>query len=103
MISTPFFFRPYLHATPRLPKPDAMSARQSPLQEVSQVLAKNLAGNEFDGVERILPATPEQEALVADMLRSQFRQYYNHDVVRLFDGTDAAKLRRSWQMVSIKE
>jgi NRPS condensation-like uncharacterized protein/aryl carrier-like protein len=50
-------------------------------------------------VERILPATPGQEGMVADMLRSDFEQYFNHDVLLLQDDVDVEKLRHAWETV----
>ena len=50
-------------------------------------------------IERILPATSSQEALIAEMLRSGFKEYYNHDVVRLGDGVDLRRLRDAWQTI----
>ena len=50
-------------------------------------------------VEKILPATPLQEALIADMIRSDLKEYYNHDIMVLRTDTDLSKLRAAWQTV----
>jgi amino acid adenylation domain-containing protein len=50
-------------------------------------------------VERILPATPSQEALIAEMIRSEFREYYNHDVLRLAPNVDLERLQDAWKEV----
>jgi amino acid adenylation domain-containing protein len=50
-------------------------------------------------VERILPATPSQEALVSEMIRSDFHQYYNHDVLRLGREVDLERLLLAWESV----
>ncbi|KAI6829033.1 peptide synthetase [Hortaea werneckii] len=50
-------------------------------------------------VERVLPATPHQEALIADMLRSDMTDYYNHDIVRVELGVDVQRLQKAWQTV----
>ena len=50
-------------------------------------------------IERILPATPNQEALIVDMYRSELREYFNHDVLRLRPETDLRRLKRAWQTV----
>ncbi|KAH9826478.1 Nonribosomal peptide synthetase [Teratosphaeria destructans] len=50
-------------------------------------------------VEKILPATPSQEALVAEMLKSDWHDYYNHDVLRLAAGVDVERLKKAWQSV----
>jgi amino acid adenylation domain-containing protein len=47
-------------------------------------------------VERIMPATPSQEALIAEMVRSEFREYYNHDVLRLAPDVDLERLQQAW-------
>jgi aryl carrier-like protein len=48
-------------------------------------------------VERIMPATPSQEALIAEMVRSEFREYYNHDVLRLAPDVDLERLQNAWE------
>ncbi|KAK6428050.1 NRPS protein, partial [Oleoguttula sp. CCFEE 5521] len=50
-------------------------------------------------IERILPCTPLQEGLVAEMLRSDLREYYNHDVLHLFPDIDVQRLLAAWQTV----
>ena len=50
-------------------------------------------------VERILSATPHQEGLLAEMLRSDLREYFNHDVLRLTPETDLDRLQAAWQTV----
>ena len=50
-------------------------------------------------IERMLPATSSQEAIIADMLRSEFRQYFNHDILRLDRDLDLDRLKASWQTV----
>ncbi|KAF2764184.1 peptide synthetase [Teratosphaeria nubilosa] len=50
-------------------------------------------------VEKILPATPSQEALVAEMLKSDWHYYYNHDVLRLAPDVDIERLKKAWQSV----
>ncbi|KAH7041934.1 hypothetical protein B0J12DRAFT_762382 [Macrophomina phaseolina] len=50
-------------------------------------------------VERILPATPLQEAMIAEMLSSDFQHYFNHDVLKLAPGVNLEKLKQSWLSV----
>ena len=50
-------------------------------------------------VERIMPATPSQEALIAEMIRSEFREYYNHDILRLSPDVDPERLQQAWEEV----
>jgi len=41
------------------------------------------AGPRFPDVEAILPPTPLQDSMVAEMIHSRFRTYFNHDVLEL--------------------
>ena len=76
-------------------------ATTNKLEELEQYLSDSLRPtlSKNADIERILPATPNQEALIADLLRSDFREYYNHDVLLLQPHTDVSKLRDAWQMV----
>ncbi|KAJ5918982.1 hypothetical protein N7466_009925 [Penicillium verhagenii] len=51
------------------------------------------------GVCRVLPATPIQEAMVAEMTASGYQHYYNHEVLKLEPHVDCAKLREAWKIV----
>lgn len=41
---------------------------------------------------RVLPLTPLQEAMVAEMITSDFERYFNHDVLHLAPGTDVDRI-----------
>ena len=69
------------------------------LRRQLETIASDLYAGDPQGVETILPATPTQEALVADMYRTELREYFNHDVLRLRSGTDIEKLKHAWQTV----
>lgn len=69
-------------------------------EQLSEAMSSFAAGDHH--VERILPATPSQEALVAEMHRSDFREYYNHDVLRLASAVDVKRLEMAWQSVMDK-
>ncbi|GAB1738581.1 hypothetical protein NU219Hw_g3383t1 [Hortaea werneckii] len=71
------------------------------LDNLSTRLAESLErnGHSLKSVERVLPATPHQEALIADMLRSDMSDYYNHDVLQIESGVDVQRLQRAWQTV----
>ena len=71
------------------------------LQDTSQRLRKHLndTGYDLTEVEEVLPTTPLQEAMVAEMIRSGYRRYYNHDVLRLESGVDLDRLLRAWKTV----
>ncbi|KAK0662353.1 Hydroxamate-type ferrichrome siderophore peptide synthetase [Lasiodiplodia hormozganensis] len=57
---------------------------------------RNVGGKYLENVERILPATPLQEAMVAEMLSSEFHHYFNHDVLKLASGVDIEKMKQAW-------
>jgi amino acid adenylation domain-containing protein len=50
-------------------------------------------------IERILPLTPLQEAMVAEMLSSEYKRYFNHDVLKIPQNTDMRRLQEAWNMV----
>ena len=53
-----------------------------------------------DEVEEVLPTTALQEAMVAEMVNSQFKHYYNHDVLQIQPGTDIEQLKKAWETVA---
>lgn len=55
--------------------------------------------NDLGLIEDVLPATPLQEALVAEMRASHFKNYFNHDVLQLRTGTDLLRLEEAWSQV----
>ncbi|PGH30054.1 hypothetical protein GX50_07184 [[Emmonsia] crescens] len=56
-------------------------------------------GCDLAQIENILPATPLQEAMVAEMVVSDFSRYFNHDVLEIQDYVDIDKLKGAWQKV----
>jgi amino acid adenylation domain-containing protein len=50
-------------------------------------------------IEDVVPVTPLQEAMVAEMVASELARYYNFDVLKLSPGTDIARLRTAWTQV----
>ncbi|OJD13322.1 hypothetical protein AJ78_06213 [Emergomyces pasteurianus Ep9510] len=56
-------------------------------------------GYDLDQIEQILPATPLQEAMVAEMVASEFKRYFNHDLLELNGNVDVDKLKGAWQKV----
>ncbi|KAI7012005.1 peptide synthetase, partial [Hortaea werneckii] len=76
-------------------------AEANRLSNLSTKFAESAGRNGYgsESVERVLPATPHQEALIADMLRSDMTDYYNHDVLRIDSGVDVQRLQRAWQTV----
>lgn len=52
-----------------------------------------------EGACRVLPATPIQEAMVAEMSASAYRHYYNHEVLQLEPHVDLTRLQEGWKAV----
>jgi aryl carrier-like protein len=50
-------------------------------------------------VEDILPATPLQDAMFAEMINSDFTRYFNHDVLKLPLDIDVEKLEHAWKLI----
>ncbi|KAJ5310521.1 uncharacterized protein N7443_002982 [Penicillium atrosanguineum] len=51
------------------------------------------------GASRILPATPIQEAMMAEMSASEYQHYYNHDILKIEPHVDVTKLQEAWRAV----
>ncbi|KAK3948700.1 hypothetical protein QBC32DRAFT_380334 [Pseudoneurospora amorphoporcata] len=54
---------------------------------------------EHSDAQAILPATPLQDGMVAEMIHSDFQLYFNHDIMEVEPHVDMTKLKRAWQMV----
>jgi amino acid adenylation domain-containing protein len=48
---------------------------------------------------RVLPATPIQEAMVAEIAASGYKHYYNHEILQLEPEVDIEKLGQAWKAV----
>ncbi|KAI3109232.1 hypothetical protein CBS147333_5862 [Penicillium roqueforti] len=48
---------------------------------------------------RVLPATPIQEAMIAEMCASGYKHYYNHEILELEPDVDIEKMERAWRAV----
>ncbi|KAL1311274.1 hypothetical protein AAFC00_001462 [Neodothiora populina] len=62
-------------------------------------LLTEYAGRSTSGsslIERVLPASPMQEALVSEMIKSGHNAYFNHDVLKISESIDIADLARAW-------
>lgn len=76
--------------------------KESRLQQLEQQLPNCVSFAESSDktqVECIMPATPSQEALISEMVRSDFHEYYNHDVLRLQHDVDLKRLANAWEVV----
>ncbi|KAF6832271.1 peptide synthetase, partial [Colletotrichum plurivorum] len=83
-------------------KPSTREAnQQSDLEELKTKLWKAVSSTRFEPqqVDTVLPPTPLQESMVADMLQSDFEQYFNHDVLELSDNLNIDVFERAWQKV----
>ncbi|KAJ9649489.1 hypothetical protein H2199_000264 [Coniosporium tulheliwenetii] len=56
-------------------------------------------GRDLTGIEQVRSVTPLQEAMVAEMVNSEFNRYYNHDVLKLSRGVDIERLKTAWKTV----
>ncbi|KAI0026230.1 amino acid adenylation domain-containing protein [Xylariomycetidae sp. FL0641] len=54
------------------------------------------AGMDFQDVTAVLPPTPLQDSMVADMILSDFHRYFNHDVLELPADVDIGRLKEAW-------
>jgi aryl carrier-like protein len=50
-------------------------------------------------LEAIFPATPLQEAMIAEMMSSNFSRYYNQDVLKLAPEVDLERLQHAWDLI----
>ena len=48
---------------------------------------------------RVLPATPIQEAMIAEMTASDYHHYYNHDILQIESHVDIMQLQNAWATV----
>lgn len=82
-------------------EPKATAEAEVNLQDIRERLQKEISRTEpsIAELEDVLPVTPLQEAMVAEMIVSNFAHYYNHDILKLSPTVDIELLRRSWQTV----
>ncbi|KAK3998252.1 non-ribosomal peptide synthetase [Cladorrhinum sp. PSN332] len=82
---------------------DRLSAQVVRTEKLRTHVLENLRakfGAEFsrpnlDALE-VRPVTALQDAMVADMINSDFRLYFNHDIMELSPSVDIARLKRAW-------
>lgn len=53
-------------------------------------------GRDLSSITHLLPPTPLQEAMVADMIQSSFVLYFNNDILEIAPGIDVARLKAAW-------
>ncbi|KMU79999.1 hypothetical protein CISG_08159 [Coccidioides immitis RMSCC 3703] len=51
---------------------------------------------DLEGIDHVLPATPLQEGMLAEMIGSDYSHYFNHDVLEIEPHVDVDKLRNAF-------
>ncbi|KFY49777.1 hypothetical protein V496_09839 [Pseudogymnoascus sp. VKM F-4515 (FW-2607)] len=83
----------------------SIQVEQGPVQvgtsidELERQLRSSLPDEEVKGATAVLPATPLQEGMVAEMVESGFRKYFNHELYRVKENVDMAGLKKAWETV----
>lgn len=77
------------------------SGYSSDVEDPSVSLAKHLVenGHYLADVQQVLPPTPLQDAMVSEMIQSDFRRYFNHDVLELSQEVNIEQLKEAWLTV----
>ncbi|KAK7993038.1 hypothetical protein PG988_001832 [Apiospora saccharicola] len=75
----------------------ALSTRISQLHKY--LTEHELLDSPAEDIESVLPTTPLQDAMVAEMVVSDFHRYFNHDVLELQPGTDMPALESALRLV----
>lgn len=75
--------------------PTMQSSSTSDLDDIILILQDwyHRTDHGFSDVEAILPPTPLQDSMVAEMLSSDFQTYFNHDVLQLPQSIDIDRLK----------
>jgi len=75
-----------------------------PIKQFEDNLRASLAkaGKLSQDIVSVLPATPLQEGMVAEMIASEYTRYFNHELYRVDDGVDMEKLKKAWESVIIQ-
>ncbi|OAX83260.1 hypothetical protein ACJ72_02381 [Emergomyces africanus] len=85
----------------KIDEPNGVQKPQTSLEALEIQLRHYFEKDGFDlaRIETILPATPLQEAMVAEMVVSEFNRYFNHDLLELKGDVDVDRLKGAWQKV----
>ncbi|KAI2607878.1 hypothetical protein GGR54DRAFT_394171 [Hypoxylon sp. NC1633] len=57
------------------------------------------SGMDLRNAAAVLPPTPLQDSMIADMIQSDFHRYFNHDVLEIAVDTDMDRLKSAWETV----
>lgn len=79
------------------------SGYSSDVEDSSTSLKTYLAASDhhLSDVDQALPPTPLQDSMVSKMIQSDFRTYFNHDVLELSSGVDVQRLKEAWKTVIV--
>lgn len=83
------------------PSTSSRASSQASLLEVQEKITDSLkkASKLPDDAIKVLPLTPLQESMVAEMIASEYQHYYSVEVFEVTEGTDFSKLLTSWKAV----
>lgn len=78
--------------------------KPSPTYELTSFVEKlretlGEGGHTSQDAETVLPPTPLQDSMVADMIQSDFQRYFNHDVLELSPRTDLGRVQEAIKTV----
>lgn len=84
-----------------VPVPEEQNGTYPLLGQIERSLTEFLENENLlpPGTCRVLPATPIQEAMVAEMTASEYQHYYNHEVLKIEPQVDRTKLQEAWTTV----
>lgn len=76
-------------------RPEPNDDHHGTLSVIENTLRASLKDDDvdFSNIERVLPATPLQEGMIAEMIASDYRHYFNHDILELEADLNIDKLR----------
>ncbi|KAH0359371.1 peptide synthetase, partial [Aureobasidium melanogenum] len=80
-------------------KTDSSKTKSEGAFQALETKLTSYANSRMKNLERVLPASPMQEALVSEMLKSSYKAYFNHDVLKIFKNVDRERLEKAWQTV----
>ncbi|KAL2173308.1 non-ribosomal peptide synthetase [Thermothelomyces heterothallicus CBS 202.75] len=80
---------------------DASDVDVDELSRLAAILRQHIVdkGAELAADDVVLPATPLQETMLAEMVESDFELYFNHDILEIAPCVDIAKLKNAWTTV----
>jgi len=67
------------------------------VRDLEQMLKET--GHDLTDLEAVLPTTPLQDSMVAEMITSNFQRYYNQEVFKISAGVDLDRLKSAWKDV----